>query len=80
MASTVAQDRQLSHLFRGRVDVQAANAVLAHHGHDDLRFLDNGAIARPMEGLEGPAHAYHLVPGGASKANAVACHMPSAGI
>ena len=23
------------------------------HGHDDLRFLDNGAIGRPMEGVEG---------------------------
>ena len=35
----------------------------AAHGHDDLRFLDNGAIARPMEGIEGRTHAYHLVPG-----------------
>jgi hydroxymethylpyrimidine pyrophosphatase-like HAD family hydrolase len=68
------KDRVLSHLFRGRVDVEAANAVLELHGHDDLRFLDNGAIARPMEGLDGPAHAYHLVPGGASKAKAVAWH------
>ncbi|MGH2926385.1 MAG: HAD family hydrolase [Solirubrobacterales bacterium] len=68
------KDRVLSHLFRGRVDVDAANEVLALHGHDDLRFLDNGAIVRPMDGLDGPAHAYHLVPGGASKAKAVAWH------
>ncbi len=72
-------DRQLSHLFRGLVDVREANAVLAEHGHDDLRFLDNGAIVRSMEGIEGPAHAYHLVPGGASKARAVAFHVRARG-
>jgi phosphoglycolate phosphatase len=66
--------RELSHLFRGKVDVDRANEVLAEHGHDDLRFLDNGAIGRPMPGLE-VTHAYHLVPREASKANAVAFHM-----
>jgi hydroxymethylpyrimidine pyrophosphatase-like HAD family hydrolase len=73
------RERQLSHLFRGLVDVREANTLLAEHGHDDLRFLDNGAIVRPMEGLEGRAHAYHLVPGGASKAKAVAFHMRARG-
>jgi phosphoglycolate phosphatase len=72
-------DRVLSHLFRGKVDVEAANEVLALHGHDDLRFLDNGAITRPMEGLDGPAHAHHLVPGGASKAKAVGFHLRARG-
>jgi phosphoglycolate phosphatase len=72
-------DRVLSHLFRGRIDVAQANALLAEQGHDDLRFLDNGAIVRRMEGLDGPAHAYHLVPGGASKAKAVAFHMRARG-
>jgi phosphoglycolate phosphatase len=70
--------RQLSHLFRGEVDVAAANALLASRGHDDVRFLDNGAITRPMEGI-GTAHAYHLVPGGASKANGVAFHARARG-
>jgi hydroxymethylpyrimidine pyrophosphatase-like HAD family hydrolase len=73
------RERRLSHLFRGSVDVAEANALLAEHGHNDLRFLDNGAIIRPMEGIDGPAHAYHLVPGGASKANAVAFHMRARG-
>jgi hypothetical protein len=73
------RERQLSHLFRGLVDVAEANAVLAEHGHTDLRFLDNGAIVRSMEGIDGPAHAYHLVPGGASKAKAVAFHMRARG-
>ena len=72
-------DRVLSHLFRGSVDVAEANALLAEHGHEDLRFLDNGAITTPMQGLDGPAHAYHLVPGGASKAKAVAFHVRARG-
>jgi hypothetical protein len=67
-------DRVLSHLFRGGVDVGEANEVLAEAGHDDLRFLDNGAISTPVEGIEVP-HAYHLVPGGASKAKGVAFHL-----
>ena len=72
-------DRHLSHLFRGKVDVAEANALLAERGHDDLRFLDNGAISRPMESVDGLAHAYHLVPGGASKAKGVAFHIQARG-
>jgi hydroxymethylpyrimidine pyrophosphatase-like HAD family hydrolase len=71
--------RELSLLMRGRVDVVEANELLRARGHDDLRFLDNGAIGRPMEGVEGPAHAYHLVPGGASKAKGVAFHLRARG-
>ena len=72
-------DREVSHLFRGLVDVSEANALLGERGHSDLRFLDNGAIVRRMEGIDGPAHAYHLVPGGASKAKGVAFHMRARG-
>jgi hydroxymethylpyrimidine pyrophosphatase-like HAD family hydrolase len=72
-------DRRLSHLFRGGVDVGEANALLAENGHTDLRFLDNGAIGRRMEAIDGPAHAYHLVPGGASKAKGVAFHRQARG-
>jgi hydroxymethylpyrimidine pyrophosphatase-like HAD family hydrolase len=71
-------ERQLSHLFRGKVDVAEANALLAEHGHTDLRFLDNGSISRPVAGIE-IAHAYHLVPGGASKAKAVGFHLRARG-
>jgi hydroxymethylpyrimidine pyrophosphatase-like HAD family hydrolase len=66
--------RVLSHLFRGKVDVEEANALLRERGHEDLRLLDNGAIGREMPALEGPAHAYHLVPNVVSKAGAVAVH------
>ncbi len=70
--------RELSLLMRGKVDVEEVNAAIAGDGHRDLRFLDNGAIGRPMPGIE-VSHAYHLVPGGASKASAVAAHMRARG-
>jgi hydroxymethylpyrimidine pyrophosphatase-like HAD family hydrolase len=71
--------RVLSHLFRGKVDVEEANALLREWGHDDLRLLDNGAIGRPMPAVEGRTHAYHLVPKLVSKAAAVAGHARARG-
>jgi hydroxymethylpyrimidine pyrophosphatase-like HAD family hydrolase len=71
--------RVLSHLFRGKVDVDAANELLGGKGHDDLRLLDNGAIGREMPAVDGPTHAYHLVPLMVSKANAVAAHARARG-
>ena len=65
-------DRQVSHLFRGRVAVHEANELLAGEGLGHLRLVDNGAIP-------GELHAYHLVPAVASKANAVAAHMRARG-
>jgi phosphoglycolate phosphatase len=70
--------RELSLLFRGLVDVDEANELLRSAGHAELRLLDNGAIGRPMGGLE-VTHAYHLVPREASKAGAVAAHMRARG-
>jgi phosphoglycolate phosphatase len=67
-----------SHLFRGMVDVQEANALLAEQGHDGLRLLDNGKIRTEMPGLD-VAHAYHLVPKLAGKANGVAAHARARG-
>lgn len=71
--------REISHLFRGSIDVAEANRLLAEHGHGELRLLDNGATSRVMEGIERP-HAYHLIPGEASKAKAVAAHMRARGL
>ena len=71
--------RVLSHLFRGKIDVDEANALLGEHGDDDLRLLDNGAIGREMPAVDGPTHAYHLVPRMVSKANAVAAHARARG-
>jgi hydroxymethylpyrimidine pyrophosphatase-like HAD family hydrolase len=70
--------REMSHLFRGEVDTTEVNQMLEGAGHGDLRLLDNGAIARPMAGIE-IAHAYHLVPRGVSKAGAVAAHARARG-
>jgi phosphoglycolate phosphatase len=74
-------DREFSHLMRGLVDAGEATALLAEHGHGDLRLVDNGAIApKPsLPGLDGPPHAYHLVPRTASKARAVEAHMRARG-
>jgi hypothetical protein len=73
------RQREFSLLFRGKVDTDQANAVLSDRGHEGLRLIDNGAIFAPMEGIEGPAHAYHLLPEHASKAKAVAFHMRARG-
>jgi hydroxymethylpyrimidine pyrophosphatase-like HAD family hydrolase len=73
------RQRELSLLFRGKVDVREANELLAERGVTDLKLIDNGAIFAPMDGIEGPAHAYHLLPAAASKANAVAFHMRARG-
>ena len=66
--------RVLSHLFRGKIDVIEANGLLEESGAGDLRLLDNGAIGREMAAIEGPTHAYHLVPKMVSKAAAVRAH------
>lgn len=73
--------REVSHLFRGLVDAQEATALLAAHGHDGLRLLDNGGVHRRSPALAAleQVRAYHLVPVGASKAAAVAFHARARG-
>jgi phosphoglycolate phosphatase len=73
-------EREVSHLFRGRVDTSEADALLAEQGHGGLRLVDNGAIRRrsPTLDVDG-LHAYHLIPRQASKARAVARHMQTRG-
>jgi HAD superfamily hydrolase (TIGR01484 family) len=65
-------NREVSHLFRGLIDVGEANDLLATEGHAALRLVDNGEI-------EGALHAYHLIPAVSSKARAVAAHMRARG-
>ncbi|MEX2252580.1 MAG: hypothetical protein WD649_00360 [Thermoleophilaceae bacterium] len=75
-------DREVSHLFRGLVDTDEANALLAERDLGHLRLVDNGTIS-PKESLldlGGPPHAYHLIPATASKAAAVARHMQARGL
>jgi hydroxymethylpyrimidine pyrophosphatase-like HAD family hydrolase len=73
------RQRELSLLFKGKIDVDEANRLLADRGHSGLKMIDNGAIFAEMEGIEGPAHAYHLLPEAASKANAVVFHQRARG-
>jgi hydroxymethylpyrimidine pyrophosphatase-like HAD family hydrolase len=68
------RNRDVSHLFRGDVDALEADRLLEQHGHGNLRLVDNGGIHPIVEGAE-HVKAYHLLPAGASKANAVAFHM-----
>lgn len=65
-------DREVSHLFRGRVDALEATSLVADR---DLRLIDNGIVFPGDTGLR----AYHLVPAGVSKGRAVARHMRSRG-
>jgi phosphoglycolate phosphatase len=69
--------RDVSHLFRGDVDLEEARLVLDRAGCGWLRLVDNGIVREHAEQMPGLPliHAYHLVPAGASKARAVARHM-----
>lgn len=71
--------REFSLLMRGLVDVDEANALLVDNGHTGLRMLDNGVIQRPVAAVDGPAHVYHLVPEGTSKARGVDFHRRARG-
>jgi hydroxymethylpyrimidine pyrophosphatase-like HAD family hydrolase len=69
--------REVSHLFRGVVDLAEVDRLLAANGFQWLRLVDNGVVraaAEQMPGLE-VIHAYHLIPAAASKTRAVARHM-----
>jgi hypothetical protein len=72
-----ATGREVSHLFRGAVDLGEAAAVLAEADLEWLRLVDNGVIHEHADRFPGVAvvHAYHLIPAAASKARAVARHM-----
>jgi hydroxymethylpyrimidine pyrophosphatase-like HAD family hydrolase len=74
-------NREVSHLFRGLVDAAEVDALLADSGHGALRLVDNGGVHRRSPDLVAldEVRAYHLVPRGASKANAVAHHMRARG-
>jgi len=69
--------REISHLFKGAIDAAQADALLAEHGHGNLRLVDNGGLTHA-----GADHlrAYHLIPAGGSKAAAVARHMRARGL
>jgi phosphoglycolate phosphatase len=73
--------REVSHLFRGTVDLDEVATVLESAGLQWLRLVDNGVILAATEQMPGlpVIHAYHLIPAGASKARGVARHMQARG-
>lgn len=84
-----SRGREISHLFRGQVDLNEAASLLAENGLDWLRLVDNGVISAHGVSLAGVGsglssaieriHAYHLIPAVSSKAGAVARHMQNRG-
>lgn len=66
--------REVTHIFRGLVDVDEANAALERGGFGGLRLVDNGTLED-----ESGRRCYHLAPATASKAAAVAAHMRTRG-
>jgi hydroxymethylpyrimidine pyrophosphatase-like HAD family hydrolase len=74
-------EREVSHLFRGLVDAGEADELLAEHGYEGLRLVDNGTVSKRSPALDGLAQVrgYHLVPAGVSKAAAVAFHRRARG-
>ena len=73
--------REVSHLFRGSVDLAEAASALSAAGLGGLRLVDNGVVRAHAEQMPGlpVVHAYHLIPSAASKARAVARHMQARG-
>jgi hypothetical protein len=69
--------REVSHLFRGNVDLDEVAALLESEGLGWLRLVDNGVIRAASEQMAGlpVIHAYHLIPARASKSRGVARHM-----
>jgi hydroxymethylpyrimidine pyrophosphatase-like HAD family hydrolase len=65
--------REVSLLLRGNLDTAKANDVLAEAGFGWAELVDNGVLPRRYESLPGIdlVRAYHLIPGGVTKAAAV---------
>lgn len=76
------QGRVGTALLRGRVDPAEVEAALAAAGLGWARLLDNGHLRGPYPQLAGggPAHAYHLLPAGVSKAAAAAAYLERRGL
>jgi hydroxymethylpyrimidine pyrophosphatase-like HAD family hydrolase len=76
-----SRDRDVSHLFRGAIDMAEVQQLLGGAGYDWLRLVDNGVVRAASEQMAGlpVIHAYHLIPAGASKVRAVARHMQARG-
>lgn len=67
-----SDQRECTHLFRGYIDIDHANKALKSNHHEHLKIVDNGVIGRHGTLKELPeTHAYHLLPAGCGKSEAV---------
>lgn len=67
-----SKGRQCTHLFRGSLDVAAANIMLVEKGFRALKLIDNGIVnTKGSLAHLGEVHAYHLLPTEVSKASAI---------
>jgi len=75
------RDREASHLLRGCLDLAEAQDVLDALNLP-LSLLDNGRVHPPTHGLAclELVHAYHLVPRGVSKTQAIALDLAERGL
>jgi len=68
-------------MMHGNVDAGAVDKWLADRGFGWLTFIDNGRLfGTVMEGLDEPAHVYHLMARGISKGLAIAEDLQRRGI
>jgi predicted mannosyl-3-phosphoglycerate phosphatase (HAD superfamily) len=76
-----AANREYTQLFRGRIDLEDANAALETSGAGWAHLVDNGKLsARYLDLPEGDVHVYHLLPRGVSKGTAIAMDRERRGI
>jgi hydroxymethylpyrimidine pyrophosphatase-like HAD family hydrolase len=74
--------REVTHVFRGDIEHDLADLMLAEHGLERLKLVDNGVLgvtSRTLDPDVGPLRGYHLLPRASSKAGAVAAHMRASG-
>lgn len=73
--------REYTQLMRGLVEPEEVNAMLLERGIDWLRFHDNGRLhGAYLDFAAGESRAYHLMPTGMSKGDAVAADLERRGI
>lgn len=76
-----SEDRDCTPLLRGFVDLEEASGLLMDNGFDRFELIDNGVIPRNSPTLDVPeTRAYHLVPRGVSKDQAVVKDQEHRGI
>jgi hydroxymethylpyrimidine pyrophosphatase-like HAD family hydrolase len=81
MHSPWSEERDCTPLMRGLVDLDEVHALLRENGYQQFELVDNGVIPRKSPTLDVEVtRAYHLVPRGVSKEQAVRKDLELRGI